>query len=119
VARQLAFVSGGLAPDMELMEGFWDRYLQVGRAAIDPEHDMHFSGGERYSINGDQRECYGAVKSNRRFSAPRTVYDETWVNRKRINPCNSIRKILIGGLPQQAMLNATNLAEMPLRQRAC
>jgi len=73
------FCYGGLAPDMELMEGFWDRYLQVGRCAIDPEHDMHFSGGERYSINGDQRECLWCGKKQQKVLTPRTVYDETWV----------------------------------------
>ncbi|WP_199031425.1 hypothetical protein [Ralstonia sp. ASV6] len=39
------------------VEGFWDRYLKVGRCAIDPEHQEHFLGGDRYLHNGSSQIC--------------------------------------------------------------
>jgi len=55
-----------LVPDLELVEGFWDRYLAVGRCAIDPDHNEHFLGGARFQEHGDHRTCLwcGATQHN-------------------------------------------------------
>lgn len=47
----------GAIHSLEEIKGFWDRYLQVGRCAIDPEHKQHFIGGNSFVIKGDLREC--------------------------------------------------------------
>lgn len=52
-----AFCFAGAARDLEEVVGFWDRYLQVGRCAIDPDHKEHFIGGDRFVVENDQREC--------------------------------------------------------------
>ena len=67
----------GIAPDVELVDGFWDRYLEVGRCAIDPEHQEHFMG-DRYSVDGDARTCLWCGHKQRRILTPRTVMDESW-----------------------------------------
>lgn len=77
--RETCFCYAGIAPDLELVEGFWDSYLQVGRCAIDPKHERHFSGGERYLVNGNQRECLWCGLHQQQVITPRTVYDESWV----------------------------------------
>jgi len=69
----------GIAPDLELVEGFWDRYLSVGRCAVDPEHQEHFIGGERYRIDADARTCLWCGATQHRVLTPRTVMDESWV----------------------------------------
>lgn len=68
-----------MAPDLDAIEGFWDRYLQVGRCAIDPEHQEHFIGGDRYTLEGDIRTCVWCGCQQRRLITPRTVYDESWL----------------------------------------
>ncbi len=62
-----------------MVEGFWDRYLQVGRCAVDPEHVEHFMG-DRYEIRGDERVCRWCGARQRRVVTPRTVFDESWVS---------------------------------------
>ncbi|MDH0342019.1 hypothetical protein [Chromobacterium haemolyticum] len=52
-----SFCFAGAAPALEEVTGFWDRYLDVGRCAIDPDHKEHFIGGDRFRIEGDLREC--------------------------------------------------------------
>jgi len=76
-AGRVCFV--GIAPDLELVEGFWDCYLNVGRCAVDPEHQEHFIGGERYRIDGDARACLWCGVTHKRVLTPRTVMDESWV----------------------------------------
>ena len=70
----------GLAPDLELVEGFWDRYTAVGRCAIDPDHQESFSGGERYRMDGETRTCLWCGAIHQRVLTPRTVMDESWVS---------------------------------------
>lgn len=47
----------GAMHSLEEVQGFWVRYLQVGRCAIDPGHEQHFIGGDRFVIENDLREC--------------------------------------------------------------
>lgn len=75
--RRACFAS--LAPDLEVVEGFWDRYLAVGRCAIDPDHREHFMDGERYRVDGDARTCLWCGVTHKRVLTPRTVMDESWV----------------------------------------
>lgn len=76
--KALSWCYGNMAPDLEVVEGFWDRYLQVGRCAIDPEHQEHFSGADRFAMKGDIRKCLWCGHQQRQILTPRTVYDETW-----------------------------------------
>lgn len=64
-----------------VIEGFWDRYLLVGRCAIDPVHEEHFMG-DRYEIQGDERVCRWCGARHQRIVTPRTatVFDESWVD---------------------------------------
>lgn len=68
----------GIAPDLELVEGFWDQYMSVGRCAVDPEHHEHFIGGERYRIEGEMRTCLWCGTTQKRVLTPRMVMDESW-----------------------------------------
>lgn len=68
----------GVAPDLEIVEGFWTRYLQVGRCAIDPGHQEHFIGEPRFRIDGDERTCLWCGAKHHRVMVARTVHDETW-----------------------------------------
>lgn len=70
---------GGMVPGLELVQGFWDRYLAVGRCAIDPGHQEYFSGAERFQGDGDTRTCLWCGQTQRRVLTPRTVVDESWV----------------------------------------
>lgn len=65
-----------MAPDLEPVEGFWDRYLQVGRCAIDPEHQEHFAGTDRFVEKDDTRKCIWCGHQQRQVATPSTVY--TW-----------------------------------------
>lgn len=47
----------GAMLDLDEVPGFWDRYLEVGRCAIDPDHEEFFIGGDRYSRSGQTRTC--------------------------------------------------------------
>lgn len=48
----------GWAQHLVEIEGFWQRYAETGRCAIDPEHSRGFIGDEtRWQINGDHRSC--------------------------------------------------------------
>ncbi len=76
-AERLCFA--GITPDLEVVDGFWDRYLTIGRCAIDPEHQEHFIGGDRYRMNGETRICLWCGTIHQRKLTPRTVMDESWV----------------------------------------
>lgn len=67
-----------LAPDLELVDGFWDRYLAVGRCAIDPDHQEHFMGGERFQEGASLRTCLWCGAQQQRVF--RTVQVESWVS---------------------------------------
>ncbi len=68
-----------LVPDLELVDGFWDRYLAVGRCAIDPDHQKSFMDGERYRVDGDARTCLWCGVTHKRVLTPRQVMDKSWV----------------------------------------
>lgn len=67
------YPSGGV-----VVEGFWDRYLQVGRCAIDPQHLENFMG-DRYDVRGDERVCRWCGARHQRVVTERVVFDESWV----------------------------------------
>lgn len=69
----------GLALDVELVDNFWEQYLDIGRCAIDPEHKEHFINGERYVIEGDTRTCLWCNAKQKRVLTNRVVIDESWI----------------------------------------
>ena len=76
--KAVRYCYANIGPDLEPVEGFWDRYLHMGRCAIDPEHQVHFSGGERFVVNGNIRKCLWCGQQQRQVVTPRTVLDEAW-----------------------------------------
>lgn len=68
----------GATSGLQEVVGFWDKYLAVGRCAMDPEHKEHFMD-ERYSMNGDIRTCRWCGTKHERVVTPRAVFDESWV----------------------------------------
>lgn len=64
----------------EVIPGFWDMYLKVGRCAIDPAHTEQFSGGDRFEVSGDERVCRWCGAVQHRVVKPRIVFDEFWVD---------------------------------------
>lgn len=75
-----SFCNVGVAPSLEVIDGFWDRYLEVGRCAIDPDHREHFHGGNRYQVDGASRTCLWCGVTQRLTLQPRIVHDELWVS---------------------------------------
>ena len=69
---------GGIAPDLIEVASVWDKYLKVGRCAIDPEHHEGFMG-DRYTTDGDSRTCLWCGHKQRKIVTQRVVYDESWV----------------------------------------
>ena len=68
------------------LDGFWLRYVAVGRCAIDSEHRMGFIGDEsRFITDVDQRECAwcGHKQYLRRWTE--TVHRAQWENRPPLN----------------------------------
>jgi hypothetical protein len=65
------------------LEGWWDRYVAVGRCAIDPEHDVSFQQdhGPRYTQIGDVRTCNwcGAIHRRERYTETRVYERERFV----------------------------------------
>ncbi len=76
--KALCWCYANMAPDLEVVGGFWDRYLQVGRCAIDPEHQEHFTGADRFGMDGDIRKCLWCGHQQRQRRSERVVYDEIW-----------------------------------------
>lgn len=55
--NRLAYI-GFTQYNMTHMADFWERYLKIGRCAIDEDHTIHFINSEnRYSMDGDIRTC--------------------------------------------------------------
>ena len=69
----------GAIMSLELVVDFWDRYLEVGRCAIDPAHQEHFQVGERYREHDGHRTCLWCGAEQIKVMTPRTVVDESWV----------------------------------------
>lgn len=67
-----------LAPDLEVVEGFWNRYLDVGRCAIDPGHLQHFMGGDRFQEGTTLRTCLWC--GTRQQKDVQTVQVESWAS---------------------------------------
>lgn len=66
-AESMAYPLKQIGP-LEEVEDFWERYLAVGRCAIDQKHEMSFVGDEtRWLVDGDKRECLwcGSAKQRR------------------------------------------------------
>lgn len=75
-----SYCYASLAPQLEEVIGFWDRYMSVGRCAIDEAHSQNFIGDEgRYRIEGDSRTCLWCGAQQTRVITPRIVEDEAWV----------------------------------------
>lgn len=74
------FCYPGVMSSLVPIERFWERYLRDGRCAIDPEHQMYFAGGERFSVRGDVRTCLWCGAKQRRQMVARVVHDEHWVS---------------------------------------
>lgn len=64
--------------EMREVEGFWPRYVELGRCAIDPKHEMHFLG-ERWRANadGNQRSCLWCQKATQRLVRREVVVTKT------------------------------------------
>lgn len=77
-ARAGRWCFSGMAPDLEEVPEFWDRYLKIGRCAIDPAHQEHFSGGERYRLEGNRRTCLWCGATQHRHVTRRVVEDVSW-----------------------------------------
>lgn len=78
-SKETSWCYAGITPDIEVVDGFWDRYLQVGRCAIDPEHKEHFVGNDRYTVTGDTRACQWCGHKQQKLVTERIVKDESWV----------------------------------------
>lgn len=63
---------------LQLVDGFWIRYLEIGRCAIDADHAEQFSAGDRYTLDGDVRTCLWCGAKHQWTIVPRVVHDETW-----------------------------------------
>jgi len=64
------------------VQGFWNRYVEVGRCAIDQDHTMCFIGdGGRWSEAGDgkERQCTWCGYRQRLFTEMVTVERSKWV----------------------------------------
>jgi hypothetical protein len=59
---------------------FWDRYLLIGRCAIDPGHQEHFMS-DRFDVRADGRTCRWCGHQQHKVVTPRVVYDEAWVSK--------------------------------------
>lgn len=60
----------GLGPsNMTRVDGFWERYLDIGRCEIDREHKTYFvNDNGRYIMDGDMRTCtWCGAKHKRRI----------------------------------------------------
>lgn len=56
-AETMAYPLNKIGP-LEEMTDFWDRYMAVGRCAIDPKHERYFVGQEtRWLVEGETRRC--------------------------------------------------------------
>lgn len=79
-SRENRWAYPGIATDLEWLDDFWDRYLVVGRCAIDPGHEEHFACTNRYSTSGDERACLWCGHRQHRAVTERVVFAETWVS---------------------------------------
>ena len=60
--------------------GFWRRYLENGRCALDPQHGMLFLTGERWNESGDTRTCLWCGHRQHLKTWTESVERRRWVN---------------------------------------
>lgn len=65
---------------IELVPDFWERYLQVGRCAIDRDHHTHYQDNRWELIAGDKRRCKWCGHQQHRVLTPVTTMVESWHN---------------------------------------
>ena len=65
---------------------FWERYMDIGRCAIDIDHKMYFINDDnRWKVEGDQRECQWCGNCTQTKHVHEEVkVIERWVNKKEI-----------------------------------
>lgn len=72
---------------VEEVTDFWERYVTLGRCAIDPEHKMHFiASRSRWEVNGDHRRCTWCGHEQWRHCSTRLVTREHWENEPAASP---------------------------------
>lgn len=72
-----------LVKTMKLRElkTFWQRYLKVGRCALDPKHEMSFvNGAGRWKREGQVRECQWCGQVQRMKMLREVIKHEVWSN---------------------------------------
>jgi hypothetical protein len=62
-----------------LLRGFWDRYLGVGRCAIDPLHQEQLLDN-RYTERGDVRVCKWCGRHQEKVLHPGSGFRVSWMN---------------------------------------
>ena len=67
-----------IGKSVDPVDGFWDKYLKIGRCAIDPEHQEQFLS-DRFQVQGDTRTCRWCGHKQHKIVTPRVVHDESWV----------------------------------------
>lgn len=67
-----------LLSNLEPVEDFWDRYVRVGRCAIDPDHSIHYLDDRWRQTAENARTCHwcGVVQTRRTFQE--LVEGEAW-----------------------------------------
>lgn len=85
-AERWAFT--GLNGVVEPVPDFWERYLKVGRCAIDQDHSTHYQD-ERWSrVSDDKRKCLWCGHEQHRVLTPVTTVVESWHDTKpTTTPC--------------------------------
>lgn len=78
-SKATRYCLAGAMRSLEVVENFWDLYLQIGRCAIDPDHNEHFLGNDRYSVSGDVRTCLWCGKKHQKIVVPKTTFEEDWI----------------------------------------
>lgn len=69
----------GLLDRLEPVEDFWDRYVQVGRCAIDPDHSIHYIDDRWHQNSTDKRTCRWCSHEQNRHLLSEIVEREAWV----------------------------------------
>jgi hypothetical protein len=70
----------GVISDLILVPDFWGNYMRVGRCAIDPAHELTFSGLDRFDEHDNTRTCRWCGVQQYKERIQRIVYDERWID---------------------------------------
>lgn len=68
----------GHADGVELIPEFWERYLKVGRCAIDPDHTTLYIDERWTHVTDDKRRCLWCGHEQHRVLTPVTKMVESW-----------------------------------------